>query len=387
MEYNVSKLRRHYWILDHIVLLIKALDSDACPLLGCTKLSIQELRQFARYNKVSFVLSHMITCTHCKALLSTQEFIDVRNSLHHTKPIQLLLFEHELIVFHRLAETRGIRYVLLKDTRNVPDILSCRYHTLGSDVDILVRDTYFPLLKKIYSNMGYSCVEYKHKEMNVTSPQTMVTVDIHKTIAYPHYGNLLEMDANAVTKINMICLNGQTPFLSKETLLIVQIVRFWSNDFALGLRQILDILEISLRYEEAISWPYVITTLADLGYLSRYIAVLYIGKKIFSYPRLPKAIQSIPISFRIPLLANILDVTDVSYVNDFREWNTTYRRQSYWYHLRYLFITYVFDTRYAITRIIRPRFILIIFYLVLKYIFRSVPALSFRVYKNSNTHT
>lgn len=353
-----------------IVRLMGASNSDTCPFLLRKTIPISLMRQLARYNKVSFAMIHFLTCRHCKSILSETEERIIQKMFQQNKLQHILLFTHEMRLFQKTLKTFGIKYVFFKNMRSASDIPSYRRGASGSDIDILVHKSDAEVLLRIYRQRKYTLILYEPKEFNAINPRTHVSIDIHKTIAYPHYGDPLASDRGGIRQLNRLCLASETTYLSVELLLISKVVRFWSNDLVRELRQIQDVMEISLRYEKTMSWFYVRKTLTELGYYSRYVTMLLLAKKIFGYTKMPHLIQRKDIPLRLVFLVWLLAVDDVSYLEDFFFWRNRFSDRASRYYIQYLFMTFFSDTRYPIARVFRPRLLMACFRLVWKALWR-----------------
>ncbi len=339
-----------------LVLLLQSLDTTICPFQTRTKkLPIRRIATLARYNKLTIALTHITMCNHCKTLVSHKEYREIQNIIKE-KPTHLLLITQEKRVFETLAKKLHIPYVYIKDRTNLQDTFAARHHMVGTDLDILVSPADIPTLSSWYKNHGYNVVHYPNKEINCINKKTQISVDIHETIAYSHSQEPLMNDVLAIDEVTTMCLSSKTPYLSVDMLLLTAIVRFWSNDLARGLRHIIDILELSYLYEDTLSWETLIPTLQRLGYYTRYLYLLLLGKTLFGIDKFPTFLTHAYIPKRIRLAANLTSITDCMYTNDFTKWHTKkYQLDAKRSFEHYLFLTHLTDIRYPLTRLVHPR--------------------------------
>jgi len=339
-----------------LLLLLQSLDTTICPFqTQRNKLPIRPLAILARYNKLTIALSHITTCTHCQTLISPKEYKKIQN-ITSQKPTHLLLLAQEKRVFEKVAKKLHIRYVYIKDKTNLQETFATRHHIGGTDLDVLVTPSAIPKLISWYKHNGYRVVSYPNKEINCINKKTQISVDIHETIAYPHSQNPLKKDVLAIDEVTAMCLSSKTPYLSVDMLLLTAIVRFWSNDLARGVRHIIDILELSYLYENTISWETLIPTLQRLGYYTRFLYLMLLGKTLFGIPRTIQFLTHASIPKRIRLAASLADINDILYTNDFTKWHTKkYQPDAKNSFNHYLFLTYLTDTRYPLTRLVHPR--------------------------------
>ncbi len=322
-----------------------------CPFLLQKRLPIRQMIQIARYNKVSFILKHMITCEHCQHIITKNDRTYLQHMFTYMRPRTALLLNYEKILFEHTAKKLHAPYVFFKTLE--------RAHTkdkaLGSDIDVLVHISDIPRIVTFYKAQGYKVRAYDPKEYNLISPKTALSIDIHKTIAYPHTGNIPQKDNLVIKSLNAECFTLGTHCLPKELFVVVQTVRFWTNDLGRGLRQLQDILETSIIYEEEIDWDVLVKKLIACGYYSRYITALLLGKKMFAVPHLPAYIEKRNIPLRVSLLVWLLDIVDVSYVDDFMKWESKDSTISKKYHLHYVFVNFMADLDYSFFRLFRPQ--------------------------------
>lgn len=340
------------------ILLLYALETNVCPFQTRTKkFPIKLIRDVARYNKLTISLTHIATCAHCQSLVSQQGYKDIQ-SIQKNAPAKHLLLIHERHVFERVAKRLHIPYVYVKDRHEAPQTFSIRHGIVGTDIDVLVDPSSIAKVTVWYKNNGYNVIDYKDKEINVINKKTHIALDIHKTIAYPHSGEMFQQDREAVSDVTAMCMRSKNPYLSLDMLLLTSIIRFFTNDIARGLKSILDILELSYIYEDKISWETLIPMLQRLGYYTRYLYILRLGKRLFHIPRMPWFLTSAYIPKRVACAVATTSLTDCVYMDDFCKWNTkAYQQRARVYYERYLFLTYLADIRYPLTALLHPRYI------------------------------
>ena len=328
---------------------------NRCPLAQYRRLPIDRMVDLARYNKVGYALYHVLSCPLCRRKITARQRSLLRGHLVADAPKRALFRALELQQLQHLLRLHKIRAVFFKDFRAALHLRNYQERPQGSDIDMLVWARDADRLAVEYRKRGYRVVHYPPKEYNAVSPRTQLAIDIQKTIAYRHYGDAFPLDQPGIDKLTALCLSGGKPYLSLELLLITQVVRFWSNNFARGLRQLQDIAELSLRLEHEISWRYVQKTLDQLGYYSRYVVILLVAQKIFGYTDIPAAVRGQGVPLRLRLAAWFMDETDVSYLENFTLWHNRYSQRAKRYYMRYVFYTFLSDTRHSIFRLVRPR--------------------------------